>query len=253
MVSLQARFACSWKPVPTHLPLLCIWFQALTLVCGRTGELTHRCCVSLPNNGVLVGWGEPSWQGCCKTKEPLFPNFWRLTATRQRRCGSWPSSAVLVQARETFSGLAECFHALCLPWKASRCLQAKQLSKSLLGRASLVGLQERRFLPRYTRFPYFQGWPPWWVHKLGTLVQSGYEKRSLLCASRSVLRQDAAGPWTVPVCLQGQDLSFSSGRARPEIPDWSVQPPPFPDSSLQHCFCYQSAIYAHLRQRGQYG
>lgn len=48
MVSVQAHFACSWKLVPTHLPLLCIWFQTLTWSVvgpGRCPAAAVFCCL----------------------------------------------------------------------------------------------------------------------------------------------------------------------------------------------------------------
>lgn len=166
------------------------------LVCGRTRDLSHCCCVSFSNTGVLTGRGEPVWG---MLQASWIPEGWH-----------WPSSTVVA---------AECHWP---PWfkpgklplalggvsMLSAC--PRRLPSALRWNNFLKacwrghhGMAERRFLPCCRPFPYFQSWLLW-VPKLGTLVQTGYQKGNRLCASVSMLRWDADGPeWCCFACGVG--------------------------------------------------
>lgn len=87
MVSIQDRFACGWKPVPTHLPLLCIWFQALTWSVVGPGSCPTAAVFHCPVMGF--------WRGGESQAD-------RDAARRRNRCSrisegwQWPSSTVVV-------------------------------------------------------------------------------------------------------------------------------------------------------------
>lgn len=87
MVSIQAHFACSWKPVPTHMPLLCVWLQTVTWSAVGPGSCPTAAVFRCPVTGF--------WWGRERQAD-------RDAARRRNNCSrvsegwQWASSAVAV-------------------------------------------------------------------------------------------------------------------------------------------------------------